>query len=76
MRKPEPPPIKPPRVLLTAEQVAEILIMSVSTLEKWRYQRKGPPATKVGSLVRYEKSALDAWIDAQAVSEIPQASGQ
>ena len=42
----------------------------------WRYQRKGPPATKVGSLVRYEKSALDAWIDAQAVSEIPQASGQ
>lgn len=75
MSKAEPKP-QPEKILLTKEQAAEVLQVSVGTLENWRYQRKGPPFMKIGGLVRYEKGALHAWIDAQTVHEIPAASGQ
>jgi predicted DNA-binding transcriptional regulator AlpA len=59
------------RIYLTAAQAAEIVQLSAGTLENWRYARKGPPWVKVGGSVRYEESALYAWLDAQTVSEIP-----
>jgi hypothetical protein len=45
--------------------------MSTGTLENWRYKCTGPPFVWVGSIIRYEQRALDAWIDAQTVHEIP-----
>lgn len=63
------------RVYLTTEQAAEILQLAPGTLENWRYRRQGPPMVRVGSAIRYEQSALFAWLDAQTVSEIPAASG-
>jgi excisionase family DNA binding protein len=75
MSKPTPNPAPPRRILFTPEQAAEYLQMSSGTLEKWRYQRRGPSFVKVGSLVRYELTALDAYIDAQTIHEIPEASG-
>jgi predicted DNA-binding transcriptional regulator AlpA len=64
------------RRLLDTEQVAEILQLSASTLEDWRWQRKGPPFVRISrSCIRYYEDALYAWIDAQTVTEIPKASG-
>lgn len=54
--------------LLTAEQVAEILVMSVSTLKKncSVCPESVPPFLKVGnarnSACRWRRSDLDAWI--------------
>ena len=76
MRKPEPKPIKPPKVLLTPNQAAEVLQMAPGTLLNWRVRRQGPPFIKVGASVRYDRADLDAWLEAQTIHEIPQASGQ
>jgi excisionase family DNA binding protein len=49
--------------LLTPTQAAEILAVSVKTLNNWRC-RNDPSIeyVKVGRCVRYRKSALDAYI--------------
>jgi predicted DNA-binding transcriptional regulator AlpA len=53
-----------PSDLLTPEQVAEFLGMSPRTLATWRYKRRGGPAwCKCGSLVRYRKADVIAWLD-------------
>jgi hypothetical protein len=38
------------------------------TLNAWRLRRQGPPYFCVGRLVRYEPSAVRAWLDARRVS--------
>lgn len=76
MSKPEPKPQPIPVTLRTPDQAAEFLTMSTATLEKWRYQRRGPSFVKIGSLVRYTQQALDDYVLAQTVHEIPEASGQ
>jgi len=53
---------------LTAEEVAaELRLASVKTLYKWREQRKGPPALKIGRGLRYTRSDVNAWIAEQRV---------
>lgn len=53
-----------PTDLLTPEQVAEFLGMSPRTLAAWRYKRRGGPDwCKCGSLVRYRKADVIAWLD-------------
>lgn len=53
-----------PTDLLTPEQVAEFLGMSPRTLAAWRYKRRGGPTwCKCGSLVRYRKADVIAWLD-------------
>ena len=48
------PPTYKPDQLLTEHQVAELLGISVRTLQSWRNQvGKGPRPQKIGSLVRY-----------------------
>lgn len=50
--------------LLTQEQAAEILGVTPGTLSVWRCtKRYNIPYIKVGRLVRYRKSALDAFLD-------------
>ncbi len=39
--------------------------LSVRTLQRQRSDGTGPAYIKVGRLVRYRKSDLDAWIEAQ-----------
>lgn len=55
--------------LMTAEETAAYLRIKVPTLHKWRHQRIGPPATKIGGLLRYDRAALDRWIESQASGE-------
>lgn len=46
---------------LTVEETAEILSVSVKTLEAWRRLGKGPAFVKLGRAVRYTMEALDAF---------------
>ena len=60
--------INPDDPLMRSDAVAEYLGVMVPALEKWRQLGTGPDYVKVGRLVRYKKSALDAWIAARTVS--------
>ena len=53
----------PPYEFLTAEQLAEKLRMSTSTLAKWRVFGGGPPYTKLGRRVVYRSDHLQKWLD-------------
>lgn len=47
--------------LLTKRDVAELLGISIRTVDKW-VSRREIPFVRVGSLVRFERSAIDSWI--------------
>lgn len=51
--------------LLTEQEAAPLLAVSVRTLQKWRQKGKGPEYRKLGegkrALVRYTRAALDAY---------------
>lgn len=46
---------------LTVEEAADVLSVSVKTLEAWRRLGKGPVFVKLGRSVRYTMRALDAF---------------
>jgi excisionase family DNA binding protein len=48
--------------LLTEDEVAQQLHVSVASLRRWRLERRGPQFIKVGSLVRYKPEELEAWL--------------
>jgi len=56
--------------LLTREQAAEYLQVSVRNLDRWHAKRYGPPRCKIGRLVRYRKSSIDRWIDASEITPV------
>ncbi len=52
--------------LLTPEQAAAYLSLSVKTLAQWRWKHTGPEFVKVGArAVRYDRSQLEAWAKSQ-----------
>ena len=56
----------PPDPLLTEAQAAEFLDLQPGTLQTWRSTgRYSLPFVKVGRLIRYRSSALEAWIKAR-----------
>jgi predicted DNA-binding transcriptional regulator AlpA len=48
---------------LTEKQVAEIMGLSIKTLQRWRLFGEGPEWKKFGTAVRYPANALEAWIE-------------
>lgn len=48
--------------LLTTKEVAEYIDIAISTVIQYRVNRNGPVYIKVGQLVRYGKSDVDAWL--------------
>ena len=52
--------------LLTEKNVAEILAMSVSWLQRKRWEGGGPPYVKFDRAVRYREHDLLAWIEERA----------
>ena len=50
---------------LNEVEVAERTHISLSTLRRWRLEKRGPKFSKFGSLVRYEKEDLAQWEQAQ-----------
>ena len=60
--------INPNDPLMRSDAVAEYLGVQIPALEKWRQLGTGPAYVKVGRLVRYRKSALDAWLTERTVA--------
>lgn len=60
--------INPNDPLMRSDAVADYLGVMVPALEKWRQLGTGPDYIKVGRLVRYKKSALDAWLTERTVA--------
>lgn len=46
--------------LLTPQEVADIFRVEVGTLAKWRWQKIGPEFIKIGRMVRYKRSSVEA----------------
>lgn len=56
-----------PDELMTPEQVANALLLSLRTLAAWRSSGRNPlPYLKIGGRVRYRRSDVDAWLGSQA----------
>jgi hypothetical protein len=51
-------------VLINEHEAAIRLGLSVKTLRRWRWLRRGPPWVKIGNAVRYVPHDLAAFIDA------------
>ena len=49
--------------LLTEKQVAECFNISAKTLQRWRWEGKGPTYLKIGRAVRYDPVDLAAFIE-------------
>jgi len=60
--------------LLDQRQAAEMLGLSVKTLEAWRWRGRGPRWRKIGGAVRYEPADLREFVDA-AVRETSDSGG-
>jgi excisionase family DNA binding protein len=56
------------RPLLAA--VCTLIGISSVTATKWRAKAKGPPFIKVGRLVRYRRSDVEAWLQTNAVGAL------
>lgn len=48
--------------LMTEQEVAKRLNVSLASLRRWRLLARGPAFLKLGSLVRYQPEDLDAWL--------------
>ncbi|HAU28676.1 MAG TPA: DNA-binding protein [Rhodospirillaceae bacterium] len=60
--------------LLTEKEAAQLLGLSIRTLQAWRYRKEGPPFIKMsGRAIRYQRSDLIAWADHLRVVEAPHA---
>ena len=51
--------------LLTEQDVARQLHVSLASLRRWRLLRRGPQFIKVGALVRYRPEDLEEWLAGQ-----------
>lgn len=50
--------------LLDRYQVAELLGVSVRTLERWRNRRTGPPFVRIShNVVRYPEHSVQEWLE-------------
>jgi excisionase family DNA binding protein len=56
-----------PTELLTTKEAAKFLKISTVTLEKWRCQERGPQYVKLGRAVRYEREALQRYIEENSI---------
>lgn len=58
------------RSLLTPGQAAEQLNIPVSTLSRWRSERRELPYVTVGRLIRYRQIDIDRWVDDNTVTPV------
>ena len=55
-----------PDRLMTVTELSEMLGIPVNTLYSWRWRGEGPTGYRVGRYVRYRRSEVNAWLEAQA----------
>ncbi|MCH9732227.1 MAG: helix-turn-helix domain-containing protein [Actinomycetia bacterium] len=56
--------------LLTIQQVAKRLTVSIGCIRAWRVRGEGPPAIRVGTALRWDSSELDDWVDSRRESRL------
>lgn len=61
-----------PAPLLTEQDAALALSLSVRTLQAWRVRGGGPLFVRLGRAVRYRPADLDAWLDASRCAHTAQ----
>jgi len=54
--------------LLTESEAADVLRVSVRTVQAWRLRVTGPAYVQVGRAIRYRRRDLIVWIEANTVS--------
>jgi excisionase family DNA binding protein len=52
-------------VLLTTQQLADLLQISVDTLYAWRSRGEGPPAYRLGKHLRFRPAEVSSWLERQ-----------
>lgn len=52
--------------LLSPQDVADMLIIPVSTLYNWRYKGAGPKSYRVGRHLRYKTADVLEWLENQS----------
>jgi excisionase family DNA binding protein len=55
---------------LDEKRLCAELGISPVTATKWRARSGGPPFIKIGRLVRYRRTDLDAWLAARTVGKV------
>ena len=56
-------------VFLSGSEAADYLGISKKTLQRWRFDHKGPAYAKLnGKLIRYHQADLDEWMDKQTIT--------
>jgi len=58
--------------LLTQDEAAELLKLSIRTIERLRVAGTGPKFLKAGKSVRYRECDLVAWVEARVVGSTSQ----
>lgn len=53
--------------LMTTSEVAAYLAVPSATLYRWRSAGKGPRSYRVGRGIRYRRSEVEQWLEAQGV---------
>ncbi len=69
IRPPGHSPGRPPRPLPDPEDIAALLSVPLETVYAWRKKRTGPPAFRIGKHLRYDPTAVHAWINALTEAE-------
>jgi predicted DNA-binding transcriptional regulator AlpA len=57
-----------PGELLTIQELAERLTVSVGCIRAWRLRGDGPPAIRVGTALRWDPREVDGWLDSRRES--------
>lgn len=57
-----------PGDLLTIQELAERLTVSVGCIRAWRLRGDGPPAIRVGTALRWDPREVDEWLDSRRES--------
>lgn len=57
-------------VLLTIDELAQRLTVSVGCIRSWRVKGEGPPAIRVGTALRWDAAEVDAWLDSRRESRL------
>jgi excisionase family DNA binding protein len=51
--------------LMTSQELADFLNVSIRTVEDWRYRGGGPPVQHVGGKAHYKPADVDRWLKQQ-----------
>jgi len=55
------------REWIRAQDVADMLGVSVYTVRSWRYRGQGPPAYRMNTAIRYDRAEVEAWHAAKRI---------